>query len=162
MSIFIISCYTYTLFWCFSTNEEDSSSDEFSDCDSFSTKKPKNITSSISSDYVSAHSPAVSSISNSASVASVNSPAGSTTSHHLLLETILRKVEHMSNTLDQHTLMLNNVISSSSTSTLSLDRPSDVPNLPIENKAEYKALEEFLKHDEKFNYMVRSLLHTYL
>lgn len=68
----------------------------------------------------------------------------------------------MSNTLDQHTLMLNNVISSSSTSTLSLDRPSDVPNLPIENKAEYKALEEFLKHDEKFNYMVRSLLHTYL
>lgn len=93
---------------------------------------------------------------------SLPSPVPSTsssTSNTVLLEAIVRKLEHVVNTQNQQTLMLNHILSSTqNTNITSLNKPQDLPSLPVNNKQEYKNLEEFLKSEEKFNYLVISVI----
>ncbi|CAH0549693.1 unnamed protein product [Brassicogethes aeneus] len=71
-----------------------------------------------------------------------------------LLETILRKVELLSQRQEQHTVLLNNILTTNqAANSLTMEKPTDIPNLPITNKQDYRAVEEFLKVEEKFNYM---------
>lgn len=72
-----------------------------------------------------------------------------------LLHTILTRIERIVGIQEQHTLVLNNILSiNQSTSIQALQRPTDTPMLPINSKAEYKNFEEFLQNEEKFKYMV--------
>ncbi|KAF5306589.1 hypothetical protein FQR65_LT18536 [Abscondita terminalis] len=81
--------------------------------------------------------------------------SGSARSEVSLLETILRRVEQLSAVQNQQTIILNSLLQANqSCSNQTLNKPEDFPVLPINSKPEYKALEEFLKVEDKFNYMV--------
>lgn len=135
-------------FVCFSAAESSSdfSDDEKSSENAAALNNNIPFTSSASTLSVDRSSTCVSPAASSSSVKGPNS--------QYLLENILRKIEHLANMQDQQTLMLNNILSSIQSTSVTLTKPGDIPNLPINSKPEYKALEEFLRNEEKFNYMV--------
>lgn len=147
--LLIISLFTIALIFLHS---EFSSSEEFTDDDIDNNHISKNAkhNNSTSSDDI------ASTITVESGVASPSTSAGSSfVNDRYILETILRKLEHVINTQNQQSLVLNNILSSNqAASSLSLNKPADIPSLPVNSKPEYKALEEFLKNEEKYNYMV--------
>jgi hypothetical protein len=73
-----------------------------------------------------------------------------------LIELLLRKIEKLIATQDQHSILLDNMLRIQKLQNNNLiERPIDFPKLPIENKAEYRTVEEFLANPDKFSYMVR-------
>lgn len=72
-----------------------------------------------------------------------------------LVELLLRRVEKLIAAQDQHSIILDNILRNQLLQNNDLiERPRDFPKLPILNKAEYRAVEEFLADPDKFSYMV--------
>ncbi|XP_063919115.1 uncharacterized protein LOC135134383 isoform X2 [Zophobas morio] len=135
---------------------DESSASEFSDDEQSSCSKISNSTSRASTVTLGNSEKLNEDGSSGVSVVASSSSAGLPTSSIVkyLLEKILRKVERLDTIQEQNTLLLNNILSSIQSSNMTqLNRPVDLPNIPVSCKAEYKALEEFLKIEEKFNYM---------
>jgi hypothetical protein len=73
-----------------------------------------------------------------------------------LIELLLRKVEKLVTTQDQYSILLDNILRIQKLQNNDLiERSRDFPKLPIENKEEYRAAEQFLANPDKFFYMVR-------
>ena len=154
-NLFSISHLSHSLLFNFSCDE--SSASEFSDDEQSSCSKISNSTSRASTVTLGNSEKLNEDGSSGVSVVASSSSAGLPTSSIVkyLLEKILRKVERLDTIQEQNTLLLNNILSSIQSSNMTqLNRPVDLPNIPVSCKAEYKALEEFLKIEEKFNYMV--------
>lgn len=134
------------LFFCFVFSRNESSSSDFSDNSTAIETQKSNY------NHITASTVTISRISTPTSSVSVMDRGP-------LLETILKRVEHLVSVQDQHSIILRNLLEINQlTSVQALNRPQDMPNLPITTKPEFKALEDFLKIEETFNYMVCYLI----
>lgn len=81
------------------------------------------------------------SLSTSPSILERGSQLGDTS----MLEAILRQVEHIRAVQDQQTIKLDVIERNQQTSVIQqLQRPATMPTLPVSNKQEYNALQEFI------------------
>lgn len=70
-------------------------------------------------------------------------------------EQVISDLEILKSNQEQHTLVLSELLRTIRSHSLeSLQKPLDLPNLPINSKHDYRAWEEFLQNAENVNYMV--------
>lgn len=73
-------------------------------------------------------------------------------------EQVISDLEILKCNQEQHTLVLNELLRTIRSHSLeSLQKPLDLPNVPINSKHDYRAWEECLQNPENANYMVISL-----
>lgn len=74
-------------------------------------------------------------------------------------EKIIRDLETLKAIQDQHTIILQEILSTVKTKNVqALTRPSDTPDLPIAHKNDFRTFESWLENPTNFTYMVRVLI----
>lgn len=73
---------------------------------------------------------------------------------------VVNDLESLKVTVEQHSVMLQEILTAVRTKNcLSLNRPTNTPDLPIDHKADFAAFESWLETNSNFTYMVQFNLH---